>query len=331
MWKVVVFLAVICLVWQYMLPQSYVLETWDSNVVKPAKQIYERATVHIFGNESKSGIPIGEPVRGRNNIMFVETSCLVKKANATRKVMSLRQTCSIESAARMNPDADVYLLHSCPIEFNPDEPVTQLLKYTNIKFWSFSLHTLMSGTPLQAWDYNAALGGSQWPLEHSSDVVRFVLLWKYGGIYMDLDFVVIKSMDSLEENFVCIETEKSLGSSVIKMDSENTGHKLATICVEQLAKDFRGDAWAHNGPQRITDCLQALCHTQKLSDVDPKECNVTIYNSSVFFPVAYWEWKMLFSESDSEKVAERIENSSGVHVWNKLSFNEKVYIGSIQP
>ena len=124
--------------------------------------------------------------------MFVETSCLVENANFTGKVMSIRQTCSIESAAKMNPEAQVYLLHSCPIEFNPEEPVTKLLEYPNIKFWRVTLQSLVSGTPLQDWDYNSALRGSSWPLEHSSDIVRFVILWKYGGLYMDLDFVVIK-------------------------------------------------------------------------------------------------------------------------------------------
>ena len=92
----------------------------------------------------------------------------------------------------MNPEAQVYLLHSCPIEFSPEEPVTKLCEYPNIKFWRINLQSVMFGTPLEDWDYLSAFNGSSWPLEHSSDIVRLLMLWKYGGLYLDLDFVVLK-------------------------------------------------------------------------------------------------------------------------------------------
>ena len=67
---------------------------------------------------------------------------------------------------------------------------------------------------------------------------------------------------------MCTETDDQLGSSVIKMSSENTGHRLAEICIQQLAKDFRGDVWSHNGPQRITDGLLELCNVHKVTIIN---------------------------------------------------------------
>ncbi|PSN40796.1 hypothetical protein C0J52_07185 [Blattella germanica] len=124
--------------------------------------------------------------------------------------MSVRQTCSIESAAKMNPEAKVYLLHSCPFDLETQITARQLLYYPNVKFWTMSLENLMA-------------------------------------------------------------------------------------------------------------------------DVNPHSCDMTVHTSQTFFPVAYWEWKMLFNDSDEKDVEERIKNSFGVHIWNKLSFEEKVYPGSKQP
>nr|CAD7411140.1 unnamed protein product [Timema cristinae] len=50
----------------------------------------------------------------------------------------------------------------------------------------------LEGTPLEDWYKEGALKKSRWPMSHSSDVLRFITLWKYGGTYLDLDVVVTK-------------------------------------------------------------------------------------------------------------------------------------------
>jgi mannosyltransferase OCH1-like enzyme len=38
----------------------------------------------------------------------------------------------------------------------------------------------------------AAIKSSSTPVEHASDVLRFLSLWKYGGTYLDMDFVILR-------------------------------------------------------------------------------------------------------------------------------------------
>jgi lactosylceramide 4-alpha-galactosyltransferase len=50
----------------------------------------------------------------------------------------------------------------------------------------------------------------------------------------------------------------------------------------------------------------------------------------VFFSIDYRSWKLFFNESQSDEVLKKAEGSYGVHVWNKLSSEEKIIVGSHQ-
>jgi hypothetical protein len=50
-----------------------------------------------------------------------------------------------------------------------------------------------------------------------------------------------------------------------------------------------------------------------------------------FFPIPYQKWALFFDESTSDNTMEVIKDSFGVHVWNKLSKNSNIIVGSKQP
>lgn len=55
----------------------------------------------------------------------------------------------------------------------------------------------LSNTPLQQLYYSGALNSSLWPVSHASDVLRYATLYKFGGLYLDLDVIVLKSMNNM--------------------------------------------------------------------------------------------------------------------------------------
>lgn len=139
-----------------------------------------------------------EPTPGDKHIIFIETRCLLDESQNSKYLgLSLhrRQVCAVESAAKMNPDYKVYVLYTCPIYGtlqDSSEYVQTLFTYPNVHLWKLDIERLFSKTPLEKWDFQAAIKSSLWPMEHSSDVLRIVTLWKYGGTYLDLDFVILK-------------------------------------------------------------------------------------------------------------------------------------------
>lgn len=138
-----------------------------------------------------------EPVHGKNNIIFIETRCAIKpnEIEDSGLLLTKRQACAIESAAKMNPDASVHLLFTCPMNGGMTASpryVKELFRYPNVKIWKLDIPGFLAGTSLQDWDFKGHLEKSNWPVEHSSDVLRYVSLLKYGGTYLDLDVIIRK-------------------------------------------------------------------------------------------------------------------------------------------
>jgi lactosylceramide 4-alpha-galactosyltransferase len=57
---------------------------------------------------------------------------------------------------------------------------------------------------------------------------------------------------------------------------------------------------------------------------------ITVLPPSVFFSIDYKSWELLFDESRSDEILKKVEDSYGVHLWNKFSSQKKIIVGSKQ-
>jgi hypothetical protein len=168
------------------------------NKTRQRLNVTEEASTVGNANATKINSLETEPTPGDKHIIFIETGCLLNGYHGSEYLgLSLykRQACAIESAAKMNPEYKVYLLYSCPVNGkleDSSEHARQIFAYPNVRLWRLDLRRYFLKTPLEKWDFHAAMASSSWPIEHASDVLRFLTLWKYGGTYMDLDFVILK-------------------------------------------------------------------------------------------------------------------------------------------
>ena len=179
-----------------------------NNKEKDQVEKQEKCNVINAGSTKRNGSRINhietEPTPGDKHIIFIETGCLLDESQNSKYkglVLHKRQVCAIESAAKMNPDYKVHLLYSCPIHDSLEdstEYVQTIFTYPNVNLWKLETKRHFSKTPLEKWNFKAAIMSSRWPKEHASDVLRFLTLWKYGGTYLDMDFVILK----LESQFV---------------------------------------------------------------------------------------------------------------------------------
>jgi lactosylceramide 4-alpha-galactosyltransferase len=74
-----------------------------------------------------------------------------------------------------------------------------------------------------------------------------------------------RSLDALGTNYVGLESTETAGSSVLSLAWAGMGHEVATNCVEELRTNFRGNAWAHNGPELLTRVLLKMCNSSRVS------------------------------------------------------------------
>jgi len=166
----------------------------------------------------------------------------------------------------MNPSMTVYLLFVSKSEFSNStrEIVRNLLNYPNVRIRHIDPQKYVKETPLDAWYTSGILKKSHWPVSHMSDMLRYLTLWKYGGIYLDLDVVVTSSLEDLT-NFAGAEDWDDVAAGVMGFDMSKLGRRVADACVRDLKKNFRGDVWGNNGPGVITRTLQKLCATMYVS------------------------------------------------------------------
>ena len=164
------------------------------------------------------------------NIFFIETSCSsdgIVKLNA-------RQACAIESAAKANPHHQIFVLFASPVGFRNSTPlpiIDLILSYKNVHLNYLNITQYAEKTPLEEWIKNGDLFRSTYMNAHTSDVLRYLTLWKFGGTYLDLDVVVRKPLDSIPSNYAGAETNRTINCAVLNLDQQ-IGFLFADKCLK---------------------------------------------------------------------------------------------------
>ena len=175
-----------------------IIKNKGEHVVEKEQSLKMESSGRTMRNDTKINLVETEPTPGDKHIIFIETGCFLNESRNSKYLgllLNKRQVCAIESAAKMNPDYKVYLLYSCPIHGileDSNEYVQTIFTYPNVYLWKVEIKRHFSKTPLGKWSFNAAIMSSVWPKEHASDVLRLLTPWKYGGIYLDMDFIILR-------------------------------------------------------------------------------------------------------------------------------------------
>lgn len=146
-----------------------------------------------------------------------------------------RQACAIESAARLNPERSVFVLfaspvgvRSCSVSHLPKN-IEVLKTYPNVHLRNNDLWKYEQDTPLETWLSDGTLFESAYLHEHMSDVLRFLTLYKFG--YLDLDVIVQRNFDDLGENFAGDDSDVAIGCGVLNFGTDQLGREMSEKCL----------------------------------------------------------------------------------------------------
>lgn len=146
-----------------------------------------------------------------------------------------RQACAIESAAKWNPYRDVFVLFAAPVGFVPNESISSimnaLLAYPNIHFRNLNLRAYSVDTPAEDWIKTDKLFLSSFLIAHTADYLRFLTLYRFGGIYFDLDVIVQKNLDEMPPNFAGAESANYTAIGAMGFEADDVGHKIVEMIV----------------------------------------------------------------------------------------------------
>ncbi|KAG6619714.1 hypothetical protein I3843_09G056300 [Carya illinoinensis] len=133
------------------------------------------------------------------------------------------------------------------------------------------------------------------------------LLYKFGGIYIDTDIIVLKSFSKLRyvigAQTIDLETGNwsRLNNAVLIFDKN---HPLLYKFIEEFALTFDGNKCGHNCPYLVSRVVSRLGRRPGF--------NFTVLPPSAFYPLRQIQSRSL-----------------AVHLWNRQSRNLEVEKGSI--
>lgn len=123
----------------------------------------------------------------------------------------------------------LFLTDTHEVSLNDTSLIESLRQYRNIYFKYFNLVEFSKETPLESWILSEKLQTSKYLLSHTSDVVRYLTLYKYGGTYLDLDVIVVKHHNL--SNYACSEDDKYVNGAILNFDTKR-GREVASLCIE---------------------------------------------------------------------------------------------------
>ncbi|XP_065341605.1 uncharacterized protein LOC135940584 [Cloeon dipterum] len=131
-------------------------------------------------------------------------------------IVSGRQACVVESAARNNPESDVYLIIEQPpreLSLKTNEQLIMVTRrYPNIQVLSLSSETT------------------------ESEFLKFVN--ENGGTYLDWDVLITSDLGSLGPNFVCLKSSGSVSDRLFRLSKSHPLIKGAEGNLETRLKDY---------------------------------------------------------------------------------------------
>ncbi|NXK88389.1 A4GAT galactosyltransferase, partial [Formicarius rufipectus] len=254
----------------------------------------------------------------KGNVFFVETSEQINPGYLF--------SCSVESAARANPKASVVVLMRGLARGNtslPEHWVFSLLScFPNVQIRPLDLSELFSGTPLQQWYSRPLRSWEPYFLPVLSDACRIVLMWKYGGIYLDTDFIVLKNLENLT-NSLGIQSEDVLNGAFLSFQPK---HEFMQLCMEDFVKNYNIWIWGHQGPELLTRVFKRWCSIRTIRSMSCK--GVRALDPETVYPIPWQNWKKLFEATSAVEFHKLLKNTYAVHVWNKLSHDARLEIHS---
>lgn len=296
-------------------------------------QLVDHVTIPTFTTKEEliPDIDKGDPKPGsdqsRKQIFFIETT------NPDGGLLELnpREACSIESTASFHPNRDIYVIFTGPTTMRTtlhqnnktrmDKVLTK--NYKNVHFRSVNLEQISQGTALEVFVRLKKYQDSKHLPSHLSDILRYLILWKYSGLFLDLDIVVLKNFDKLTENYVCKSSNNFLMSGTMHFAGTGIGHTAAEKCLDYLREKFDGNRWAANGPEVVTAVMKDICNTNMTQEMTTQQCQgIKVFGSGLFLPIT--DNFMYFKEEELSIALRLTKHAYTAHIYNHASKRVKI-------
>ncbi|KAK1426970.1 hypothetical protein QVD17_15652 [Tagetes erecta] len=324
--------------------QETLLEDHDHNPLVPPIDHITKETINTL-NESLLEFDILKSTtltrrfkkRARD---FFKDGCKVRFfmiwMSSYMRVFGDREFIAIDALFKSNPDSCLMILSNTmdsTYGFQILKPVID--RGYRVQAIAPDLEFLFKNTPAQSWLDHIKKGKrnpGKIPLgQNISNLIRLAVLYKFGGVYIDTDFIVLKDFSSLRNSIGAQSVSLSgnwtrLNNAVLIFDKN---HSLLYKFIEEFASTFNGDKWGYNGPYLVSRVVER--------EATKPEVNFRVLPQKAFYPVDWTRIGDFFTAPVNQvhrrwieaKVDQLNKWTYGVHLWNKQSRRLMIEEGSI--
>ncbi|CAH9059896.1 unnamed protein product [Cuscuta europaea] len=281
---------------------------------------------------------------------FKENSCKLRFFMtwiSSVESFSIREMSAIESLFRAHPRGCLVLVSNSIDSVEGTKTILSPFLKKGLKITAITpdFNYLFKNTSAHSW-VDRLLRGSIDPGEVSigqnlSNLLRLGLLYKFGGVYIDTDVIILKSFSKLR-NVIGAQTMNPETRKWSRLNNAvmifNKGHPLVYKFIEEFALTFDGNKWGHNGPYLVSRVVSRVSESDDDDDDDDENRkNLTVLPPVAFYPVGWGRIRSLFEGPRNTTHLEWLDNNLGqirigslaVHLWNKQSRRLDIEEGSI--
>ncbi|RDX83494.1 Lactosylceramide 4-alpha-galactosyltransferase, partial [Mucuna pruriens] len=248
-----------------------------------------------------------------------------------------RELLSVESIFKTHPKACLIIL-SRTLDTRHGYRILKPVLDRGFKVQAMApdLSFLFKRTLAEAW-LNELRKGREDPGEiplsqNLSNLIRLAVLYKYGGVYIDTYFIVLKPLTGLRNSIgaqsMNLGSKKwtRLNNAVLIFDMR---HPLLKRFMNEFALTFDGNKWGHNGPYLVSRVIKKLGTRH--------DFNFTILPPMAFYPVDWNKISGFFMKPKTRGESRWVEakllqlsgKTYGIHLWNKHSSRLTIEEGSV--
>ncbi|CAN7992674.1 unnamed protein product, partial [Ixodes hexagonus] len=274
-----------------------------------------------YHNGTVTGTLFAKALSGSHSKLFLVTD--------PGRTLTRRQACVVQSAALHNPSFDVHLLmlshpsqNSVPLDCREDTLFLKpLSRMKNVHIWNLQTTDLFHGTYLHGW-LERFLSGRPGHTSHLLDAIRVLTLWNFGGTFLDLDFLVLRSFQHRLDNSVL---EDGGGFLTARFLSFEKGHPLLGVWLKDFNLNYSPNEVTDYGNVVLTRNVRNLCNVSSLDEIGKKRsCKVEVIPGKLFYPVHRREADDIFSNDiyspdASQYLVSRTANSYAICLWSDIT------------
>lgn len=253
------------------------------------------------------------------------------------RIFGQREVFAMESVFKSHPLGCLMIL-SQTMDSTEGKAILKPLLQSGFKVAAVApdLPFLFKETPAEAWFEEIKAGNKdpgEIPLaQNLSNLLRLAVLYKYGGVYLDTDFIVLKKLSGLR-NVIGAQSMNPetrnwtrLNNAVLIFDRN---HPLVYKFIQEFSLTFDGNKWGHNGPYLVSRVVERVKNRPGY--------DFTVLPPMAFYPLNWNRIRGFFQKPnnrvESRWVAAKLLQMSGetygVHLWNKQSRRLNIDEGSI--